>query len=122
MPILKHAKKKLKQDKKRTIRNKLVKNTFKLAVKKAKTEKNAKTVSGAFKAIDKAVKKNLIHKNKAARMKSSLSKLVSGSGAKSKTAEAKNTKPASVKTKPAAKKVAKPKTAVKKASPKTSKK
>ena len=96
MPILKHAKKKLKQDKKRTLRNKTVKNTYKLAVKKARTEKNAKSVNAAFKAIDKAAKKNLIHKNKAARMKSALSKLIAGKSTKpttAKTAETKGTKP-----------------------------
>ncbi len=118
MPILKHAKKKLKQDKLRTVRNKKVKTTFKLAVKKAKSEKNAKTVSGAFKAIDKAVKKNIIHKNKAARMKSALSKLVGGSATKRKSVETKTT-PA--KTKSAAKTTtkAKAKPAAKKSSPKT---
>jgi ribosomal protein S20 len=63
MPLLKHAKKKLKQDKKRAVLNKKVKNTFKAVVKKAKETKSEKTLSAAFKGIDKAVKKNIIHKN-----------------------------------------------------------
>ncbi len=88
MPLLKHAKKKLKQDKVRTIRNKKVKNAFKLTVKKAREGASEKTVSAAFKAMDKAVKKNIIHKNKAARMKSALSKLVGG---KRKTSTASTT-------------------------------
>lgn len=111
MPLLKHAKKKLKQDKKRTIRNKKVKTTFKESVKKAKVVKTEKTISAAFQAIDKAAKKHLIHKNKAARMKSALSKLVN-KGAK-KTAEVK----------PAAKAApAKVKSPVKKTAPKKAKK
>ncbi len=77
MPILKHAKKKLKQDKKRTIRNKKIKVTFKSLVKKAKETKSAEALGQAFSAVDKAVKKNILNKNKAARMKSSLAKQVS---------------------------------------------
>ncbi|HUQ85206.1 MAG TPA: 30S ribosomal protein S20 [Candidatus Limnocylindrales bacterium] len=109
MPLLKHAKKKLKQDKVRTIRNKKVKNAFKLSVKKAKEGASEKTVSAAFKAVDKAVKKNLIHKNRAARMKSSLSKLI---GAKSITAS-KTTTPKKAEAKKAAKPTSKSKTTVK---------
>lgn len=110
MPLLKHAKKKLKQDKKRAIQNKKVKNTYKAVVKKVKVDKNVKSLRVAFKGIDKAVKKNIIHKNKAARMKSSLSKMVgtSKSKAQSKTASttaAKTTKAKTTK-KPAANKKA----------------
>jgi small subunit ribosomal protein S20 len=78
MPILKHAKKKLKQDKKRTVRNKKVKDLFKKLVKTAKVEKTAESLSKAFSAVDKAAKKNIIPANRAARMKSSLSKIVEG--------------------------------------------
>lgn len=76
MPILKHAKKKLKQDKKRTIKNKKIKDTFKSLVKKAKFDKAPESVSKAFSALDKAAKKNILNKNKVARMKSSLVKHV----------------------------------------------
>jgi small subunit ribosomal protein S20 len=76
MPILKHAKKKLKQDKKRTIKNKKIKDTFKSLVKKAKIDKKAESVNEAFSALDKAVKKNILNKNRVARMKSSLTKHV----------------------------------------------
>lgn len=78
MPILKHAKKKLKQDKKRTIKNKKIKDTFKSLVKKAKEDKSSKAVSLAFSAVDKAAKKNILSKNKAAHLKSSLSKQIAG--------------------------------------------
>ncbi len=78
MPILKHAKKKLKQDKKRTLDNKKVKVTFKKLVKKAKEVKTAKALSEAFSSVDKAAKKNILPKNRAARIKSALSKVVEG--------------------------------------------
>jgi ribosomal protein S20 len=113
MPILKHARKKLKQDKKRTVRNKKVKITFKTVVKKAKEAKSEKALSAAFKGIDKAVKANIIHKNKAARMKSSLSKMVGGGKHKAsastdaKTAAKPATK-AKTAAKPEVKKSAKP--------------
>lgn len=76
MPVLKHAKKKLRQDKKRTLRNKKVRTVFRTLVKKATNNPTVEAVSEAFSQIDKAAKKNLIHKNKAARMKSSLAKMI----------------------------------------------
>lgn len=92
MPVLKHAKKKLRQDKVRTERNKKVKELYKKLVKEAKTTKKAETVSKAFSSIDKAAKHHILPKNKAARMKSQLSKAVEGKGpitpaAKPKTAK-----------------------------------
>lgn len=76
MPILKHAKKKLRQDKVRALRNKKVKDAFKALLKKAKAEKTAEAVSKAFSGVDKAAKHHIIEKNKAARLKSSLAKFV----------------------------------------------
>lgn len=76
MPILKHAKKKLRQDKVRTIRNKKVKETFKALIKKAKAEKTADALSKAFSSVDKAAKHHILPENKAARMKSALAKFV----------------------------------------------
>lgn len=76
MPILKHAKKKLKQDKVRTLRNKKVKEAYKALVKQAKLDKTADSLSKAFSGVDKAAKKHIIEKNKAARLKSSLAKFV----------------------------------------------
>ena len=78
MPLLKHAKKKLRQDKVRTVRNKKVKELYKKLVKEAKTSKKAADVSEAFSGIDKAAKHHILPKNKAARMKSSLTKFVEG--------------------------------------------
>jgi len=76
MPVIKSAKKKLRADKKRTLLNKVVKSNVKELMKKAKALKSEKAVKEAFKAIDKAAKKNIFHKNKAARFKSTLAKLL----------------------------------------------
>ncbi len=77
MPVIKSAKKKLRQDKKRKIRNEKNIVLFKNLIKKAKKHPSEKTVRDAFKSIDKAAKNNIIHKNKAARLKSALSRLLS---------------------------------------------
>ncbi|OGK19738.1 30S ribosomal protein S20 [Candidatus Roizmanbacteria bacterium RIFCSPHIGHO2_02_FULL_40_13b] len=80
MPIIKSAKKKLRKDKVRTGRNLVAKKKYKIvvkAVKKSVASKGAKTKSLLSKAsslIDKAAKKRVIHKNKAARLKSRVAK------------------------------------------------
>lgn len=84
MPVIKSAKKKLRQDKKREKRNKLLRTSFKSAIKDAQKSKSAKNILKAVKLTDKAVKKGLIHKNKAARVKSALSKLIKTTGTKAK--------------------------------------
>ena len=76
MPLIKSAKKKLRQDKKRTFLNEGVRNSLEKAVKKAKKTASQANVTNAVKQTDKAAKKGIIHKNKAARIKSTLSKLV----------------------------------------------
>lgn len=76
MPVIKSAKKKLRQDKKRTAANKKFEDLFKKLVKKARKDSSGKNIKEAVIIIDKAAKRNIIHKNKAARLKSSLSKLL----------------------------------------------
>ncbi len=76
MPLLKNAKKKLRQDKGRTMRNRKMKDAYRDNVKAAKTKKTKAAVSKAFSSIDKAAKQNIIHKNKAARLKSSIAKAI----------------------------------------------
>ncbi len=78
MPLLKHAKKKMRQDKKRTLRNKRVRVVYRELLKKARQKPTKENLSKAFSSVDKAAKNHLIHNNKAARLKSSLSKLVAG--------------------------------------------
>jgi small subunit ribosomal protein S20 len=92
MPVIKSAKKKLRQDIKREKINDLLRKTFKAAIKEAQKSKTAEKIRKAVVLVDKAVKKNLIHKNKAARIKSSLSKLAKPT-AKAKVATKTVTKP-----------------------------
>ena len=76
MPVTKSAKKKLRQDKKRTLENKKLKKRLSGLIKKAKKTKTEKAIKDATKMADLAAKKDIIHKNKAARIKSQLSKLI----------------------------------------------
>lgn len=77
MPILRNAKKALKASKKKTIINTQVKSKLKTAIDEMKKSPAADKLSLAFSAVDRGVKKNILQKNKAARIKSSLSKLLS---------------------------------------------
>lgn len=74
MPLIKSAIKKLRQDKKRTLRNRGLKKRYKELTKKALSETADKSVRAAVSAIDKAAKRHVIHKNKAARLKSRVMK------------------------------------------------
>ncbi len=76
MPITKQASKKLRHDRAVTKINAKTKATLKSLVKKARKTPTQKTVTVATSALDKAVKRGLIHKNTAARTKSRLSKLL----------------------------------------------
>lgn len=99
MPVIESAKKKLRQDKKRTNRNDLMRVQLKSLLKKATKEKSAAAVTKVFVAVDKAAKNHIIHKNKAARLKSRMSKLLSiptpTKETKEKATPAKRTKSAS---------------------------
>ncbi len=75
MPVTKSAKKKLRKDKKRELDNAKSEKTFRSALKKARKSPTEKNIKISVKLIDKAAKKNIIHKNKAARLKSSLSRI-----------------------------------------------
>ncbi len=77
MPIIKSAKKKMRKDAKRTLHNKKVETNLKGLVKQTRKSPSPETLTKVSSALDKAVKINLIHANKAARLKSRLSKLVS---------------------------------------------
>lgn len=74
MPVIKSAIKKLRKDINRTKRNDIFRDSLKRAIQKAKKEKSAKAVAAAVSFVDRAVKKNIIHANRAARIKSSLAK------------------------------------------------
>lgn len=94
MPVTKSAKKALKVDKRKKLENDLVRAKIKSAIKGAKISiakhENdiAEKLKTMFKELDIAAKKNVIHKNKAARLKSRISKLADKS-ANTKTESAK---------------------------------
>jgi len=115
MPIIKSAKKRVRTAEKAAIRNSKTKRSLKSAVKAfhraitgGKKADVVKSHGEAQSALDKAAKKNVMHKNKVARKKSQLSKAA-------KAAAGVADKPA-VK-KEVAKAKAAPKAAVKKAAP-----
>jgi len=76
MPIIKSAKKALRRDKRRAIVNKKIKDKVKATLKKSRKNPNKKNLRETFSFLDRATKKNVIHKNKANRLKSRLSKLI----------------------------------------------
>jgi small subunit ribosomal protein S20 len=112
MPIIKSAKKRVKVAKKASIRNHKTKRSLKSALKLLTTSSSAKTLRDAQSSIDKAAKKNVIHKNKAARLKSRAAKKAKANGVKITKASA--TKAAPKKAAPATKKAAPKKAAPKK--------
>lgn len=75
MPLIQSAIKKVRKDKKRTALNQKREDGLKKFLKEARKNPNAKNLTAIFSSLDKAVKVNLIHANKAARLKSRLSKL-----------------------------------------------
>ena len=76
MPLIKSAIKKVRKDKTRTKKNAVYISAYKNAIKKLKkgTGNLKKLASQAYSQIDKATKRNVIHKNKANRLKSGISK------------------------------------------------
>lgn len=76
MPIIKSAKKKLKQDKKRESSNKVYISAYKKAIKNLgkKTKNKKDDLKKVYSLIDKAAKKKVIKKQKAARLKSRAAK------------------------------------------------
>lgn len=75
MPIIKSAIKKMRKDKVRTARNLAREMAMKKLLKIARKNPDPKNLTNIFSALDKAAKVHLIHRNKAARLKSRLSKL-----------------------------------------------
>jgi small subunit ribosomal protein S20 len=89
MPVIKSAIKKLRQDRVREARNDNYRKELRdiLRAVKKPTAKFS-TLQDAHSIIDKGVKKNLMHANKAARMKSQVAKLVTPSKPSTKKASA----------------------------------
>jgi small subunit ribosomal protein S20 len=115
MPIIKSAKKRVKTAKKAAIRNSKTKRSLRSALKAFVRKPSAIGHSAAQSNLDKAVKKGVIHKNKAARLKKQAATTAKAAGVKPTKAAPKKAapKPAVKKAAPAKKPVAK-KPAVKK--------
>lgn len=75
MPVTKTAKRALRGSKRKETVNKITLAKLEIAIKLAKKTKSKKDISQASSLADRAAKENTIHKNKAARIKSQLSKL-----------------------------------------------
>ena len=86
MPKIKSAKKALRQAKRRQVKNLLRKRAIggvvrkiKKLVAEGKSDEALAFLPQAYKALDKAAKTNVIHKNTASRKKSRLTKFIKGS-------------------------------------------
>jgi small subunit ribosomal protein S20 len=79
MPNIKSAKKRVKVTEAKHEANLLKKSSMKTAVKKVEKEANTENLKTANKRIDKALGQGIITKNKAARLKSRLTKKVNES-------------------------------------------
>lgn len=76
MPVTKTAKRALRSSTKKNQVNKIIKTRLEVALRLAKKHPTEKNVLNAISLTDRAAKKKIIHKNKAARIKSGLSKLL----------------------------------------------
>lgn len=76
MPVTKSAKRALRVSQTRRGINLKIISDFKKSVSAARKSKTAATLKSAYSALDRAAKKGVIHRQKAARLKSRLSKLV----------------------------------------------
>ena len=83
MPIKKSAKKYVRVTERKTEKNRKIKGAFRSAIKSTKEAiakidiaKAQESLKKSIKALDKAVEKNVMHKNTAARKKSRLNKIV----------------------------------------------
>ncbi len=80
MANIKSAKKRIRTTKARTLRNKMLRSNMKTTLKKANValeagaENKADATLYAMKRVDQMASKGIIHKNKAARLKSQLAK------------------------------------------------
>jgi small subunit ribosomal protein S20 len=81
MPLLKNAKKALRSSKRKTVFNIQVKSRLRTALKQAEESKSPETIVKTYAAIGRAVKRNLIHPNKAARLQSRVARKASSSAA-----------------------------------------
>lgn len=88
MPIIKSAKKRVRIAKKATVRNVKTKRGIKIALKALQSKASDINYRKAQSALDKAGKKNVMHKNKVARRQRQLAKLAKAAGVKNTSSTA----------------------------------
>jgi small subunit ribosomal protein S20 len=76
MPVTTTAKRALRGSKNKTSVNEVLRGKLEIAIRIAKKSKTEAKIIAASSFADRAAKKKIIHKNKAARIKSQLSKLL----------------------------------------------
>ncbi len=76
MPVLESSKRTLRSQRRRYEINKRIREKYKAAVKSMRQDPSTDNLQKAFSELDKAVKKGVIHHNKADRLKSRLSALL----------------------------------------------
>ncbi len=89
MPVTYTAKRALRSSAKKAVINALIISKLEVAIRQAKKSKGLVAVKTASSLADRAAKKNVIHKNKAARIKSALSKLAKPESKAKKTSKKK---------------------------------
>lgn len=77
MPVTKSAKGALKVAIRNTLQNTRIKRRVHAVVKNARSVKTQEALSRAYSVLDRASKLNIIHPNKASRLKSRLTALIS---------------------------------------------
>lgn len=78
MPVTKTAKRALRGSRAKELVNRATIGKLEVAVRQARKTKNVEKVTKAISLADRAAKRKVIHKNKAARIKAQMTKLVAG--------------------------------------------
>lgn len=76
MPVTKTAKRALRSSRRKHGNNKITLSTLSIALHKVKKNPSKENVKKAYSLADRASKKKVIHKNKASRIKSQVSRMV----------------------------------------------
>lgn len=76
MPVTKTAKRALRVSRRKEEVNTVIRTRLETAIRIAKKKGGRKNILTAISLVDRASKRNVIHQNKAARIKSTLSKLL----------------------------------------------
>jgi small subunit ribosomal protein S20 len=92
MPVTKSAKKALRVSRRKSAVNAKIRNSYKEALKKARKHPTEDNLKKTFSILDKAAKANVIHPNKANRLKSRLAKLFSKSAPEKEKVRTRKTK------------------------------